>query len=144
MTSLLLYPDTRLFKVALWNYLKGSNALTPIVNISQDHPKNASDIQSGKSRIVLTPVNDSGVGKYLTRSLCEPTMRFTAYSVKESSCDNAIQQLMYVLESWQPSDFAMVDQYLQFIAPGSKIETLYNDSINLYFASITYKFYLRR
>lgn len=144
MTSVLLYPDTRLFKVALWNYLKSSTDLQPIVNLSQDHPKNANDIQNGKSRIVISPANNSGIGRYVTRNISEPTIRFTAYATKESWCDNALHQLMNVLEVWTPQDFIMLDQVLNFINAEQKVETLFNDAINLYFSSVMYKFYLSR
>lgn len=145
MTSgALFYPETRLFKVALWNYLKNSAELTPIVNLSQDHPKAANDIQNGKCRIVLSPANNPGVGRYITRNISSPTIRFTAYAVKEASCDNALNKLMTVLESWQPADFLMESQHLQFASAEQLIESLFNDAINLYFASITYKFYLSR
>lgn len=139
----LFYPDTRIFKAALWNYLKTRSELAGIANISQDHPKTANDIQDGKSRIVISPAGNPK-GRYLTRSLSEPSIRFTAYSVKEASCDNAIFQLQNVLESWLPQDFLMEGQRLQFLNIVNCIETLYNDAINLYFASAIYKFYLSR
>jgi hypothetical protein len=144
VTSFLLYPDTRVFKVALWEYLKKSTVLTPIVNLSQDHPKTANDIQNGKSRIVLSPAGNPGVGQYLTRNISSPTIRFTAYAVREASCDNAIHQLINVLESWLPADFQMEEQSLQFICVEQRIESLFNDAINLYFASVLYKFHLTR
>lgn len=144
MTNGLLYPDTRLFKVALWNYLKSSTVLAPIVNLSQDHPKTAADIQNGKSRIVLSPASNPGIGQYLTRHISSPTIRFTAYAVRESSCDNAIHLLTNVLEGWKPSDFTMENQSLQFVCPEQRIESLFNDAINLYFASVLYKFHLTR
>ena len=144
MTSVLLYPDTRIFKAALWNYLKNNSVLTPIVNLSQDHPKTANDIQNGKSRIVISPASNPGVGQYLTRQISSPTIRFTAYAVREASCDNAIHQLINVLESWLPSDFPMENQSLQFVNAEQRIESLFNDAINLYFASVLYKFHLSR
>ncbi len=140
----LMYPDTRIFKKALWDYLKTSTVLSPIVNLSEDHPKASSDIQNGKSRIVLSTGSNPDVGRYVTRSLASPTIRFTAYSTKGSTCDNALQQLMNVLESWTSSDFLMIDQRLNFLDADQKIDSLFNDAINLHFASVLYKFYLSR
>lgn len=142
--SALMYPDTRIFKKALWDYLKGSTILTPIVNLSEDHPKSANDIQNGKSRIVLSSGSNPDVGRYVTRSLASPTIRFTSYSVKGASCDHALQQLMNVLEVASSSDFPMEAQYLSFLDADQKVDPLFNDAINLYFASIVYKFYLSR
>lgn len=143
LSETLFYPDTRIFKAVLWTYLKTRAELAGIVNISQDHPKTANDIQDGKSRIVLSPAGNPK-GRYLTRSLSEPSIRFTAYSVNEASCDNAIFQLQNALESWLPENFLMEGQRLQFLNIANCIETLYSDAINLYFASVIYKFYLSR
>lgn len=140
----LFYPDTRIFKASLWSYLKSRVELTNLVTFSQDHPKTSNDIQDGKSRIVLSPSGNPSKGKYLTQTLSDPHIRFTAYSVREASCDNAIFQLQNALESWLPQDFLMEGQRLQFLNIANAIEALYNDAINLYFASITYKFYLSR
>lgn len=145
MTSAtLFYPDTRIFKAALWNYLKSRAEMATTINFSQDHPKTANDIQNGKSRIVLSPAGNPEKGKFITQILSEPNIRFTAYSVREASCDNAILMLSNALESWLPQDFVMEDQRLQFLKIINCMETLFNDGINLYFASITYKFYLSR
>jgi hypothetical protein len=139
-----LYPDTRIFKAALWDYLSLNSGLTESINFSQQHPKKSSEIQNGKTRIVLTPTNNYGFGEKLTRHISAPTIRFTAYATREASCDDSIQKLIEVLESWTPDRFQMIDQHLQFINPDQRIESLFNEDINLYFGSITYKFHLSR
>ena len=139
-----LYPDTRVFKVALWKFLTSNLSLKEIINFSQQHPKTSTDIENGKTRIVLTPTGNAGFGDKLTRTIAAPTIRFTGYATQESSCDNAIQELIEALENWSPSLFEMTDQVLQFIAPEQRIECLFNEQINLYFGSVIYKFHLSR
>lgn len=140
----LLYPDTRVFKVALWKFLTTNLSLKEFINFSQQHPKTSTDIENGKTRIVLTPTGNAGFGDKLTRTIAAPTIRFTGYATQESSCDNTIQKLIEALENWSPEKLEMQDQALQFIAPEQRIECLFNEQINLYFGSVVYKFHLSR
>lgn len=126
----MIHPSALVLQSALFTFLGAR--LGTLADIRAENPKDAANFTANKGRVTIAAGPDNSVGRYLTRALSEPTLRFVVYHPNTAQCGNLLAALEEALLTWNSTSFTMTGQKVLSLRLTAKIGPYFDGGLNVF------------